>query len=451
MSTHTPTTSQQTSMLPIAPNVPVDRTVTSWTRFINTFEASEFTDWIDESTSWKTTCYIGDWSPLLKIRVRGPDSKAFFEYLSTNHWPNFEIGQAKQAIFCRENGTIVGEGLVMMLGQDDFIFTSVPGVTWALYQFHHGGKKFDARLDVVSDDWYLFQVQGPKSVEVMEAATKSRVTDLRFMRSKMMSIDGLQFLCLRQGVSGERGFELWGPAEQGQAVYRAILAYGAEFGIRQLGGRAKTVNHCEGAFPTPGLDFLPSVHGDDAELPGYHKFLEKSGMSAEAFLHFGASGNYGSQPSQHHRTPFDLGWGWLVNFDHDFIGKQALEAISMDPPNVLVTLEWNSEDVVDVYASMFRQETLEFMELPRSACKSVLGSSVYAGVDLVGCAVSRCYSYWFKKMISLCIIEKRYATPGQEVHVKWGQDSGPQKLIRAIVRRAPYKEDRRKKSLEDRA
>ncbi|KAK7398738.1 hypothetical protein QQX98_011882 [Neonectria punicea] len=421
----TPTASQETSTLPIAPNVPADPTVTSWTRFIGTFEASEFTDWIDESVSWKTTCYIGDWSPLLKIRVRGPDSKAFFEHLSTNHWPNFAIGQAKQAIFCRENGTIVGEGVVMMLGQDDFIFT----------------KKFDAKLDVVSDDWYLFQVQGPKSVEVMEAATKSTVTDLKFMRSKRMSIDGLEFWCLRQGVSGERGLELWGPAEQAHAVYRAILAYGTEFGIRQLGGRAKTVNHCEGAFPTPGLDFLPSVHGDDAELLGYHEFLEESGMSAGAFLHFGASGNYGSKPSQHHRTPFDLGWGWLVNFDHDFIGKEALAAFARDPPNVLVTLEWNSENVIDVYASMFRQETLEFMELPRSPCKSVQGSSVYAGTDLVGCAVSRCYSYWFKKMISLCIIDKRHATPGQEVCVKWGQDGAPQKLIRAIVRRAPYKED----------
>lgn len=55
-------------------------------------------------------------------------------------------------------------------------------------------------------------------------------------------------------------------------------------------------------------------------------------MSAAAFLHFGASGNYGSQPSQHHRTPFDLGRGLLVNFDHDFIGKEALRVIADNPP-----------------------------------------------------------------------------------------------------------------------
>lgn len=71
----TGTRSQEMPTLALAPNVLVDSTVTSWTRFITTSEASEFTDWIDESVSWKTTCYIGDWSPLLKIRVRGRESR----------------------------------------------------------------------------------------------------------------------------------------------------------------------------------------------------------------------------------------------------------------------------------------------------------------------------------------------------------------------------------------
>lgn len=136
----------------------------------------------------------------------------------------------------------------MMIGEDEFIFTSVPGVTWALYQFHSGSKKFDAKFDVVSDDWYPFQVQGPKSVEVMEAVTEPVGTDLKSMRSEKMSITGLEFLCLRQGVSGERGFEPRAPAEQAQAVYRVILSRGAEFGIRQLGGRANTVIHVRICF-----------------------------------------------------------------------------------------------------------------------------------------------------------------------------------------------------------
>jgi vanillate/3-O-methylgallate O-demethylase len=75
----------------------------------------------------------------------------------------------------------------------------------------------------------LFQLQGLKSIEVMNA--------------KEISINDLKFLALQQGVSGERGFELWGPAKEGQMVYKAILAAGERFGVRQLGMRTKLVNH----------------------------------------------------------------------------------------------------------------------------------------------------------------------------------------------------------------
>lgn len=233
----------ESSVIPVAPMVPIGPAVNTWTRFISSFEAFEFTNWIDESVSWKTNCYIGDWSPLLKMRVQGPEAQAFFEYLSTNHWPKFKPGQAKHAIFCRSNGNIMGEGIVMMLGDDDFIFTSVPGVTWALYQFYHGVRKFNATVELVSDQWYLFQVQGPKSVRLMEEITGDTVRDLKFMHAKEMSIQGSKFLCLRQGVSGELGFELWGPALDGQKIYSEIVRFGVKFGIRQLGGRAKPVNH----------------------------------------------------------------------------------------------------------------------------------------------------------------------------------------------------------------
>lgn len=163
----------------------------------------------------------------------------------------------------------------------------------------------------------------------------------------------------------------------------------------------------------------------------YRQFLRTSGLVSPAVLHIGVSGNYSSHPSAHHRTPFDLGWGWLVNFDHDFIGKKTLKKIASDPPNALATLEWNSKDVTDVYASLFCNETQDFMEMPRE-WGGVTGSGVYDDDRLIGCAVSRCYSYWFKKMISLCIMEVKYSTPGTEVMVKWGNDGSPQKMIRAV-------------------
>jgi glycine cleavage system aminomethyltransferase T len=145
-----------------------------------------------------------------------------------------------------------------------------------------------------------------------------------------------------------------------------------------------------------------------------------------------AYGSYGTDPRLYHFTPFDLGWGWLVNLDHDFIGHDALAKIKDSPPNKLVTLVWNKEDVVDVFASLYRPESYEYMEMPRNLLGAVNGSIVSISGMAVGCAVSRCYSYWFKDTISLGIIKTEHAVPGTAVEVTWGSAGYPQKIIRAV-------------------
>ncbi|KAF4996668.1 hypothetical protein FDECE_12346 [Fusarium decemcellulare] len=441
---------QKKHFVPLAPAVPVDPTINTWSRFGPTFEAYEYSGWIDESVSWKTDCYIGDWSPLLKVRVTGPEALSFFEYISTNHWPNFKPGQAKHAIFCQDNGCVVGDGLLLMLDKDDFLFTSGPGTVWVTYQFRSGRKKFNANLELVTDDWFLLQVQGPRSAQLLNEVTDRGVQDIKFMHYKELSVDGSKFLCLRQGVSGELGFELWGPAKDARKIYSYIVDVGKKHNIRQLGARAKMVNHVEAAFATPSADFIPAVHAptDDKELINFRQFARDIGFDFDLYLSK-ASGSYGTDPVSYHFTPFDLNWGWLINFDHDFIGRDALAKLKDNPPYKLVTLVWSKEDVTDVFASLFRPDPFEYMEMPRSLLGEVNGSTVVMGGKEIGCAVSRCYSYWFKEMLSLGILSKDHATPGTAVEVRWGSEGYPQKTIRAIVQPAPYKEDKRRYSIRD--
>lgn len=58
-------------------------------------------------------------------------------------------------------------------------------------------------------------------------------------------------------------------------------------------------------------------------------------------------------------TPFDVKWDYLINWDHEFIGKEALLNISKNPPRTCVTLEWNAEDVGKVYATQFMDRNVE--------------------------------------------------------------------------------------------
>lgn len=46
----------------------------------------EYTNWQDEQLSWKTTCYIGDWSFLMDLELRGPGALQLLSDSSVNSY-----------------------------------------------------------------------------------------------------------------------------------------------------------------------------------------------------------------------------------------------------------------------------------------------------------------------------------------------------------------------------
>lgn len=430
-------------MLPLTPAVPVSMSAATYTFFGPTLEAYEFTDWITESLSWKQTCYIGDWSPLSKIIVEGPDALRFFSDLGVNSFAKFAIGQAKHVVMCNDQGKVAGEGIVMRLDEQAFKFTGGPVIAWA--EYHFGRGDYDASLTHVGPQQFIFQVQGPNALHVLEVAIGASIRDIGFMRFRPAQIEGLEFLLMRQGMAGEIGYELQGPIEHAVAIYQRILEVGARFGIKQLGGRTKLVNHVEACFPTPTIDYVPAFEGEFVDW-----LATASHLIVPPALLFSSTGSLEvNSPSELFRSPFELGWGKNIRFDHDFVGRAALEREAADPQRTLVTLVWDSDDVIDVYASLFRKDgpLLDFMELPRALSGRVWADQVLKDGALVGCAMSRCYSVFFREMISLCVIDIAQAQIGNRVEVLWGRHGQPQKRIWATVAPAPYKSDNRRLDL----
>ncbi|HWI85854.1 MAG TPA: hypothetical protein VNT42_05955 [Sphingomonas sp.] len=422
---------------PLIPPAPM---VSTWTRFVFQFEPYEFTGWVDECQSWKTTAYVGDWSPLPnKIIVKGPDAIRFFQDISVNSFEKFEIGQAKHCIQCADDGKIMCEGVLMRLGEDEVKFTSGP-VYWAEYQFEKGN--YDATLTQRSTNDFIIQVQGPASLHILEKASGEHHRDYGFMRLRPTKIQGCKVWSLRQGMSGELGFELHGDGKDALTVHQALLDAGAEFNVRRLGGRTKMINHVEACFPTPLVDFMPAFLSD----PGFLEFL---GRRYPEMLQLGAYPSSGSHviedPRDLYRDPTELGWRKNVKLDHDFIGRAALEQTVADPKRTMTTLVWDKEDVKDVYASLFESEQpYDYMEIPRALFDSFAIDSVRKGGQEVGVSTSRCYSYHFREMLSLCSIDLAFAQPGEQVTVLWGSSPSRMKEIRARVAPAPYKRDNRK-------
>jgi vanillate/3-O-methylgallate O-demethylase len=397
----------------------------------------EYTDWIDESMSWKETCYIGDWSFLWERRFRGPDVLKLFSDVSVNSFARFAVGQSKHVIHCNDAGKIIHEGILSRLGDEEYMLFGRGGF-WVDYQLRHGRYRATSE----PDDWFNFQVSGPNALHVVEKAAGQSIRDIAFMHSGKIRIAGHEVLALRQGMAGEVGYELQGPAEHARQVCEAILEAGKEFGIRRLGGRAAFINHLEACFPTIVTDYLPAIF--DGDMAEYLTEF-KAAMPAYAAT-FNIAGSFeADEVSAWYRSPVELGWKNRVKFDHDFIGRHALEEEVARPRRVIRTLVWNPEDVIDVYASLYRAgKPYHYMEIPRDQRGFMYADKVMRRGRPVGVATSRGYSYYFRQMLSLCVIDVDCSELGTDVAVVWGEPGEPQKEIRAQVAPAPYKKDNRR-------
>lgn len=414
---------------------------------------TEYSGWIDESRSWKTSCYIGDWSFLDEFHIHGPDALTLFSDLCVNSFAKFVIGQAKHAICCNSGGKVIGEGVLMRLAEDEFEFQSLgPVVAWLEYRLARGGYRADATTKVSK---FKYQVSGPKALYVLERLAEGNLRDIAFMYRRGVRVGPRELTFLRQGMAGEIGFEIQGPKEQARAVMREILDAGRNFGIRRLGSRTAMTNHLEAAFPTVTHDYIPAVcEPEESDFLAYQREREAAGaLQGRMWTLDGCLKIKGSFEADridaYYRSPVELNWARNVKFDHDFNGRAALEREMAAPMRKLVTLIWNADDCIDVQASLFRgdEQPYDFMDMPRQQQFCMNAHKVMLGDRLVGVATSRGFSYSFRQMLSHAVIDIAQAAPGTEVTVIFGDPGTRQKPIRATVAPSPYKTDNRRADL----
>jgi glycine cleavage system aminomethyltransferase T len=403
----------------------------------------EYEGWREEQLSWKKSCYVhAGLNPAPTLRVKGPDALRFFSDICVNGLSNFVVGALRHAIMCNEDGHVIAHGVLLRVAEDDFItFFLAP---YAAYRFYTG--KYDAQAEWISDRYFL-QLGGPRSLEVLETATGECLHDVKFARFRDSTIQGLAVRITRMGMAGTLAYEVHGETKDALTLYKAILAEGEPFGLVKLGWRAYQMNHTENGFPQSFVHF-PVPWGEDKA------FLKFLGMPPEMNgPPVTLAGSMGPDIKLRYRNPFELGWGKMVKFDHDFIGRAALEKEAATPRRKMVTLVWNPEDVVDVYASQYREgETYGWMDpihLGQSRGGSIMyADQVLAGGELVGVSSGRQYSYHYRAMLSLCSIDVAQGELGNEVTVLWGDPGTRQKEIRATVARFPYLDEGRNEEVD---
>jgi vanillate/3-O-methylgallate O-demethylase len=289
---------------------------------------------------------------------------------------------------------------------------------------------------------YRFQIQGPNAKGIIEKVNGGPFPDIKFFNIGAVKIAGRQVSALRHGMAGAPGLEVWGPYEESDEIRAAILEAGKDLGIRQVGARAYATNTLEsGWIPSP----LPAVY-TGAKMKAYREWLPADSYEATGSL----GGSFVSNKIEdYYLNPYELGYGPFVKFDHDFIGREALEKLDKPAQRKKVTLAWNGDDVGKVFASLFRPGVphYKYIDLPLSNYASSNYDRLTVGGKFVGFSMFTGCSYNERSMLSLATVDQDVQI-GNEVKVVWGeQNGGTQKTtvepheqieIRAIVSPVPY-------------
>jgi syringate O-demethylase len=418
---------------------------------------TEFSNWRDEQRAWRDTCILFNQSyHMTDMYVEGPDAPKVLSMLGVNSFAGFEPNKAKQFVACNHEGFVIGDVVLFHLEQNVFNLVGRPPVhNWVQYHCETGGydvkverdERTVARPGPIVRKVYRYQVQGPNALRVIEKATGKVVPDVKFFNMTAFTIAGRHVRALRHGMVGQPGFELWGPWADGEAVKAAIIEAGQEFGLRQSGARTYSSNTLEsGWIPSP----LPAIYTGE-KMKAYRQWLPANGFEASASL---GGSFYSDDIRDYYLTPWDLGYGPVVKFDHDFVGREALEKIAAKPRRKKVTLVLNGEDVARCIATMFQRENrTKYFDFPSAVYSTLPYDKVLKDGRTIGVSTWCGYSANEGAMLTLAMVDVEHSEPGTPVTFVWGEEGGGsskptverhrQVEIRATVAPVPYAEPAR--------
>lgn len=413
---------------------------------------AEYSNWRVEQRAWQQTCVLFNQSyHMVDLEVTGPDAFAMLNHLGVNSFAGFIPDRAKQFVPCTPDGYVIGDVILFYLEENRFnLVGRAPTIEWVEYHAASGkwnvkverDERTAVRKDPENRKNYRYQIQGPNSMKVMEKALGHAPPDLKFFHMMRFTIGGCEVRALRHGMAGQPGFELFGPWADRETVRQALIAAGRDFGLTLVGGRTYSSNTIEsGWIPSP----LPAIYSGES-LKDYRDWLGANSYEAKASI----GGSYvPATIDGYYLNPWDLGYGPFVKFDHEFVGRAALERMAQQPQRRKVTLALDNADVARVMSSSFQNgDRAKYIEFPSAVYSMHPFDAVLADGKQVGLSTWIGYSANEGKMLTLAIVEEAYAQPGTKVTLLWGEPNGGtrkptvephvQTEITAVVSPVPY-------------
>ena len=367
-----------------------------WMRWGNYVVVDSFTNPASELKTLRTSGAIFDMSPLAKYLISGSDAEKMLDRLIPRDIAKLRVGQIYYSPWCTEEGKIIGDGLIIRESETSFMISADPGLIW----WTSNAKGLEVKVTDETDNFGILALQGPKSRDALAAAAEEEFVELPFSRLGWLTLAGQKMRVIRQGFTGEHGYEIWVPRAHGPSVWEAVATAGAHFGIEPAGSWAQDIARIEAGLFITGYDYTSA--GPDE----------------------GAAGVFASKEYQ--VTPFDLGLDRLIDFNSgDFIGKQALQVIKE-------TKTYSKLCGVDIdWRKLESDEPSNLLRVKWYPAKAVKDGQE------IGRITSIVWSPTIRRLVGFAHLERDKVSEGDQVVLRWDKKHSAKETT-ATIRSLPF-------------
>jgi aminomethyltransferase len=260
-----------------------------WSRWRDYRSVPAYGDETLEYFAARNSCGLFDLTPMVKHRVSGPDAEAFMNRLVTRDVRKIPPGRVGYAAWCTDRGRVIDDGTIFHLRPGVYRLCSQEDpLDWLMIN----AEGFDVSLENETHSVCALALQGPTSCAVLRELGLEGIEALRPFDLAEFEFRDAPLTVSRTGYTGDLGYELWLGPEQAVPLWNTLFEAGELHGISPLGSKALDLLRIEAGYLLAGVDFLPAL---EAVRP------------------------------ENTRSPFELGLGWLVDFDKPlFNGRSAL-------------------------------------------------------------------------------------------------------------------------------
>ncbi|HKV25830.1 MAG TPA: aminomethyltransferase family protein [Candidatus Acidoferrum sp.] len=313
-----------------------------------------------------------DISPLFKYHVTGKDATRLVNRVIARDIEKVAVDQVIYCCWCDTEGKVIDDGTITRLGENEYRWTAAdPSLRW----FEQNALALDVKIEDISEETAALALQGPTSGRLLKAVTDADISNLKYFRVTRGTIAGVPVDISRTGYTGDLGFEVWMPWNEGKKVWDELVKNGKAFDIHPAGMLALDVARIEAGLILIEVDYISS---------------KKALIESQKF------------------SPGEIGLGKLVDLKKEnFVGREALlrEKKEDGPERRLVGLEINWNEVEALYDKIGLAP-----QVPATASRTAV--PVYQDGRQVGKATSTTWSPTLKKMIALACVNQDQSAVG---------------------------------------